>query len=176
MLSWWTDPFPVLQSSARLGLGLLGACTRALQGLEAEWKLWQETGLGYPVSYQMRESSQGAAEERRALDLGPDIDLRPAGAERAEAPPARGGQGSAERLERSGRADSSERPDLEHPWDDPYDEAAAKETKRMLYDHYHKQVSPQWAFQQRLRLAMSISALAQSPACGRLPNTGSIRA
>ena len=148
----------------------------ALQGLEAEWKLWQETGLGYPVSYQMVESSQGAAEERRALDLGPDLDLRPAGPERAEAPPAPGSPGRAERLERPDSADGSERPELEHPWDDPYDEAAAKETKRMLYDHYHKQVSPQWAFQQRERLAMSSLAIAQSPVCGQLPNTGSMRA
>ena len=148
----------------------------ALQGLEAEWKLWQETGLGYPVSYQMVESSQGAAEERRALDLGPNVGSRPAGPERAEAPPAQGGPGSAERPERLDSADRSARPDLEHSWDDPYDEAAAKETKRMLYDHYHKQVSPQWAFQQRLRLAMSTFALAQSPACGQQPRTGSIRA
>ena len=94
----------------------------ALQGLEGEWKLWQETGLGYPVSYQMVESSQGAAEERRALDLGPNVGSRP---------------------ERPDSADRSARPDLEHPWDDPYDEAAAKETMRMLYDHYHKQVSHQ---------------------------------
>ena len=82
----------------------------------------------------------------------------------------------AERTERLDSADRSARPDLEHSWDDPYDEAAAKETKRMLYDHYHKQVSPQWAFQQRLRLAMSTFALAQSPACGQQPRTGSIRA
>ena len=115
----------------------------ALQGLEAEWKLWQETGLGYPVSYQMVESSQGAAEERRALDLGPNVGSRPAGPERAEAPPAQGGPGSEERPERPDSADRSARPDLEHPWDDPYDEAAAKETMRMLYDHYHKQVSHQ---------------------------------
>ena len=97
----------------------------ALQGLEGEWKLWQETGLGYPVSYQMVESSQGAAEERRVLDLGPNVGLRPAGPERTEAPPAQGGPGSAERPKRPDSADRSARPDLEHPWDDPYDEAAA---------------------------------------------------
>ena len=31
----------------------------ALQGMDAEWKLWQETGLGFPVSQQIEESSQG---------------------------------------------------------------------------------------------------------------------
>ena len=79
----------------------------------------------------MRESSQGAAKERRTLDLGPDVSMCPARPEQAAAPSSRGGLGSTDR---------SERPDLNHPWDDPYDEAAAKETMRMLYDHYHKQV------------------------------------
>ena len=134
------DSSPDLQPSAWLSLGLLGPRMCALQGLEAEWKLWQETGLGYPVSHQMRESSQGAAEERRMLDLGPDKDMHPARSEQAAAPPARGIPGSAER---PGSADRSKPPDLEHPWDDPYDEAAARETMRMLYDHYHKQVSHQ---------------------------------
>ena len=145
----------------------------ALQGLEAEWQLWQETGLGYPVNYQMRESSQGAAEERCTLDLGPDADLHPAGPERAAAPPARGSPGSAERPDDTGR---SQRLDLDHFWDDPYDESAAKETKRMLYDHYHKQVSPQRAFQQRQTPAMPNLVFSQSPAYGQQSRTGSIRA
>ena len=105
----------------------------------------------------MRDSSQGAAEEHCALDLGPAIDLRPARPERAAAP------------DDPCSADRLERPDSEHPWDDDDDEAEAKETMRMLYDHYHKQVLLQQAFQQRQTLAMPSLAVVKSPAHSQHP-------
>lgn len=76
--------------------------------MEDEWRLWQDTGLGFPVSHQMLDSSQCSESQARALCLSP---VRPALPD-----------------------------DLYHPWDEPFDGLAAKETMQKLYDHYHKQV------------------------------------
>ena len=109
-----------------------------MQGVEAEWELWRETGLGFPISHQMLESSECHEEAGDAvLVLGPNptADSRmasmqdsvsPSGARKVDLP----------NLPWAGSSAGRRR----HPWDEPFDEVAARETMRKLYDHYHKQV------------------------------------
>lgn len=106
-----------------------------MQGLEGEWKLWQETGLGFPVSQQMQDSSQGGQAaplcrpaSTAAFPGSPQPHERLCSAQHVEAAPAPGSEAAATE-------------DIEHhPWGEPYEVQAAQETKKMLYDHYHKQV------------------------------------
>ena len=95
--------------------------------MEGEWKLWQESGLGFSVSQQMQDSSQGrqAASPHRpktaaAFLESPQPLIKPCIGQHAEA-------FAPDNLEH-------------HPWGEPYEVQAAQETKKMLYDHYHKQV------------------------------------
>ena len=105
--------------------------------MEGEWKLWQETGLGFPVSQQMQESSQGdhimplhGPESTAAIPRSRQAHEKPHSAQHAQTAEHPGSEAAA--------PDSIEH----HPWGEPYDVQAAQETKKILYDHYHKQVYP----------------------------------
>ena len=107
----------------------------SLQGMEGEWKLWQESGLGFPVSQQMQESSQG--DQYGPLHAPPSIAAFPGSPQSQEDPrSAQHAQTTTRPGSEAAAADSIEH----HPWGEPYNVQAAQATKKMLYDHYHKQV------------------------------------
>lgn len=118
---------------------LKSRCSLAfMQGVETEWELWQETGLGFPISHQMLESSEHHEEtEGRLVALSPKSTAvsRKAGIQNSISP------SNARKVDLPDLSGEGSSPGRQpHPWDEPFDELAARETMRKLYDHYHKQV------------------------------------
>ena len=103
------------------------------QGMEGEWKVWQESGLGFPVSQQMQDSSQGG--QAASLHRPKSTDAFP-GSPQPHANPRIGQHAEAAWVAEAVALESLEH----HPWGEPYETQAAQKTRKMLYDHYHKQV------------------------------------
>ena len=103
------------------------------QGIEGEWKLWQESSLGFPVGQQMQDSSHGG---QAAPLYRPKSTAALSGSPQPHVNSRLGRHAEAAWVAEAAAPDSLEY----HPWGEPYEVHAAQETKKMLYDHYHKQV------------------------------------